>query len=110
MGGFSSNTLGLPALILGYRPLPRCLTEVLSDFGWNIKATWESLFDLSNLVLIHQDLVWNSLMTFPCSPDAQPNVSQNLGQAPGEGSIGLIKELNLLCIHIEPQVRNNMKL
>ena len=63
------------------------LTEVLSDIGWSIKNTWTSFFDLSYLVLIHQDLVWNGLMNFPCGPHAQPNVSQNLGQAPGEGSI-----------------------
>ena len=69
------------------RPLPRSLTEVLSDIGWSIKTTWESLFDFSNLVLIHQDFVWNGLIISPCSPDAQPNVSQNLGQVPGEGSI-----------------------
>ena len=34
------------------------------------RDSWESLFDLINLVLIHQDLVWNGLITFPCSPDA----------------------------------------
>ena len=54
-------------------PSPGALTEVLYDIEWSIKITWESLLDLSNLVLIHQDLVWNGLITF--------------GQAPGERSI-----------------------
>ena len=71
-----------------YRPLPWSLTEVLFDSGRSIKTTREILFDLSNLVLIHQDLDWNGLIAFPCSPDAQPNVSQNLSQAPGESSMG----------------------
>ena len=44
------------------------------------------------LVPVHQDLIGNGLITFPFSPDAQPNVNQDLSQTPGEGFFPFIPD------------------